>query len=76
MVDTRAVFVSMDIVVARISDGEILDTRVVRTLQCRRRSDDDRPGLRRRRALAGREAVLRGDWLLFDLEKLPVPFFC
>jgi len=28
-VDTRAVFVSMDIVVARISDGEILDTRAV-----------------------------------------------
>ena len=31
-VDTRAVFVSMDIVVARISDGEILDTRAVRNL--------------------------------------------
>ena len=31
-VDTRAVFVSMDVVVARISDGEILDTRVVRNL--------------------------------------------
>ena len=30
--DTRAVFVSMDVVVARISDGEILDTRVVRNL--------------------------------------------
>ena len=31
-VDTRAVFVSMDVVVARISDGEVLDTRVVRNL--------------------------------------------
>ena len=31
-VDTRAVFVSMDVVVARISDGEILDTRAVRNL--------------------------------------------
>jgi hypothetical protein len=31
-VDTRAVFVSMDVVVARISDGEILDTRTVRNL--------------------------------------------
>jgi len=31
-VDTRAVFVSMDVVVARISDGEILDARAVRNL--------------------------------------------
>jgi hypothetical protein len=31
-VDTRAVFVSMDVIVARISDGEILDTRAVRNL--------------------------------------------
>ena len=31
-VDTRAVFVSMDVVVARISDGEILDERAVRNL--------------------------------------------
>jgi hypothetical protein len=29
-VDTRAVFVSMDVVVARISDGEILDVRTIR----------------------------------------------
>jgi len=31
-VDTRAVFVSMDVVVARICDGEILDARAVRNL--------------------------------------------
>ena len=31
-VDTRAVFVSMDVVVARISDGEVLDSRVVSNL--------------------------------------------
>jgi len=31
-VDTRAVFVSMDVVVARVSDGEILDARAVRNL--------------------------------------------
>jgi hypothetical protein len=31
-VDTRAVFVSMDVIVARISDGAILDTRTVRNL--------------------------------------------
>ena len=31
-VDTRAVFVSMDVVVARINDGETLDTRAVRNL--------------------------------------------
>ncbi len=31
-IDTRAVFVSMDVIVARISDGEILDTRAVRNL--------------------------------------------
>ena len=29
-VDTRAVFVSMDVIVARISDGEILDVRTIR----------------------------------------------
>src|SRR3989475_12165639 len=31
-VDTRAVFASVDVVVARISDGEILDARAVRNL--------------------------------------------
>ncbi len=31
-VDTRAVFVSMDVIVARISDGEILGARAVRNL--------------------------------------------
>ena len=31
-VDTRAVFVSMDVVVARISDGEVLESRVVSNL--------------------------------------------